>query len=153
MGLDMYLTKKTYVGANYEHRKVRGSVAVAIDDRPLKINFSRISYISESIGYWRKANHIHKWFVENCQDGEDDCKEYYVERSDLEKLLEVCRLVRDNHSLAEELLPPEQGFFFGSTELGDWYFEDIDYTIKLIEDILVEDLGNHDIEYVYQSSW
>ena len=27
----------------------------------------------KEVGYWRKANHIHKWFVDNVQDGIDDC--------------------------------------------------------------------------------
>ena len=31
------------------------------------------SRIIEQVGYWRKANQIHNWFVENVQDGEDDC--------------------------------------------------------------------------------
>lgn len=30
--------------------------------------------IWKEIGYWRKANHIHKWFVDCVQDGEDDCE-------------------------------------------------------------------------------
>ena len=26
------------------------------------------------VAYWRKANAIHSWFVENCQDGVDECQ-------------------------------------------------------------------------------
>ena len=29
--------------------------------------------IMEMVGYWRKQNAIHNWFVENVQDGIDDC--------------------------------------------------------------------------------
>lgn len=28
--------------------------------------------IWQEIGYWRKANHIHKWFVDKVQGGDDD---------------------------------------------------------------------------------
>lgn len=50
--------------------------------------------ISEEVGYWRKANQIHNWFVENVQDGVDDC-DYHneVTKETLEELLDVCERV------------------------------------------------------------
>ena len=52
------------------------------------------SGIMEQVGYWRKANHIHNWFVENIQNGEDDC-EYHreVTKEYLEMLLSICKTV------------------------------------------------------------
>ena len=45
----------------------------------------------EEIGYWRKANQIHNFFVKNVQDGEDDCS-YHNEctKEILEDLLDKC---------------------------------------------------------------
>ena len=50
--------------------------------------------IVEEIGYWRKANQIHNWFVDNVQDGEDDC-DYHKEvaKETLEDLLDICQQV------------------------------------------------------------
>ena len=70
----MYLIRKKYVGANLEHRKVKGKIELEIEGKKLPIEFDRLSYIDEEVGYWRKANAIHKWFVDNVQDGNDDCK-------------------------------------------------------------------------------
>ena len=43
---------------------------------------------------WRKANEIHSWFVDNVQDGEDDCRYHReVTKEVLEKLLDVCNKV------------------------------------------------------------
>ena len=52
------------------------------------------SRIMEQVGYWRKANHIHNWFVENIQDGNNDC-DYHreVTEDDLHELLDVCHEV------------------------------------------------------------
>ena len=50
----------------------------------------------EEVGYWRKANAIHKWFVENVQDGEDDCGTYVVSKEKLEELLGKCKYILDN---------------------------------------------------------
>jgi len=94
MGLDMYLNRKKYVGAEYEHRGVTGKVEIKINGKKLPIDFNKISYIEESVCYWRKANAIHKWFVDNVQDGVDDCRNAYVNLADLEKLLNVCKEVK-----------------------------------------------------------
>lgn len=47
--------------------------------------------IIQQVGYWRKANSIHNWFVENVQGGEDDC-DYHREVTEamLELLKATC---------------------------------------------------------------
>lgn len=49
--------------------------------------------ISEAVGYWRKANHIHNWFVENVQNGKDDCGIYEVSREKIIELMTICGIV------------------------------------------------------------
>ena len=158
MGLDMYLKRKKYIGAHWEHRNVKGSIDITINGHKCDIAFDKISEITEQFGYWRKANAIHKWFVDTVQDGEDDCREYYVPQSKIEELLELCKKVKENPNLASELLPTTQGFFFGSQEYDEYYFMDIDYTIEILESAL-EDFKNtdkrfdYDYAYYYNSSW
>jgi hypothetical protein len=41
-----------------------------------------------------------------------------------------------NTALAEQLLPPTPGFFFGSYEYDQWYLNDIDFTIEQLMKIL-----------------
>ena len=54
----------------------------------------------EEIGYWRKANQIHNWFVEHVQDGEDDCCYHHeVTKEILEELLDTCEKVLANCEL------------------------------------------------------
>lgn len=107
--------------------------------------------IFEQVGYWRKANHIHKWFVENVQDGIDECNTYEVTKEQLKDLLSVCRKVL-NGSVAEELLPTTSGFFFGSTQYDEWYYKDVENTISIIEDVLRTTNFEHEI-VMYHSSW
>lgn len=158
MGLDMYLCKKTYIGAKYEHRKVTGEINISSGEHKANIDFKKVTEISEIVGYWRKANHIHKWFVDNVQEGVDNCEEYYVDKDQLQKLLDLCRKVKENPELTSELLPTTNGFFFGSTEYDKWYMEDIEYTITSLEEVLkpVESIEKDSPFYVYfyyQSSW
>lgn len=51
--------------------------------------------IMEQVGYWRKENSIHKWFVEHVQDGIDDCKYHHeCTKEILEELLDTCEEVK-----------------------------------------------------------
>lgn len=144
--------------------------------------------ITSKLGYWRKANHIHKWFVDHVQHGEDDCGHYRVSKQQLSDLLKTCKTVLDHSVLvddevqvgtsfedtadevfvpvpvmetgkvikntlyAERLLPVQSGFFFGGTNYDQWYYEDIQDTVKILEKALAE--VDFDKEYVfYRSSW
>lgn len=152
MGLDMYLKAKKHISnfdfykndkeINMQVKKVLG--LDHLDDGDAGIE------VAVTIAYWRKANQIHSWFVENCQEGKDECQESYVQREDLEKLRDLC-----NKAIAEkdaDLLPPQSGFFFGSTEIDDWYWSNIEHTGKVLNDILSDETlkGYH---FYYQSSW
>lgn len=183
MGLDMYLSKKTYV-KNWDFMKPEDlhTVSVLRNNEPVPyIQPHRVSYIVESVMYWRKANQIHRWFVENVQHGEDDCGEYHVEIEQLQSLVDDCKKVieslenskkgkkeavvgwkggeeikeeievYDNTDVADELLPTTSGFFFGSTEYDEWYMNDLKNTVKELSGVLQED--NSKSSFYYSSSW
>ena len=152
MGLDMYLYKRTYVGANREHRNVVLDISLQINGKPVHIDKNRVSYIIEEICYWRKANAIHRWFVDNVQDGIDECGEYDVSGAQLQDLVNICKKVEDDLSLASELLPTQEGFFFGETDYGNYYKEDLKDTINNLTKVLEEPNGINS-EYIYRSSW
>jgi hypothetical protein len=149
MGLDMTLTKKIYVGGNYEHNGITGDINLFKHNEKIKIDLSKVTYIEEEIGCWRKANAIHKWFVDNIQNGEDDCKDYYVDREQMKELLELVNQVLEDHSKAEDLLPTQSGFFFGGYDYDEWYFDELTDTKEILENALKEDDG----EFYYSSSW
>ena len=89
MGLDMYLTKEIYIGANYNFNRIEGVIEVFKNGERIPIDFKKVSYITEEAIYWRKSNQIHKWFVDNVQDGNDDCGKYYVSTENLTSLMET----------------------------------------------------------------
>ena len=113
----------------------------------LKSNYNA----KQNIGSWRQANHIHKWFVDNVQDGNDDCGEYKVSHEKIVELKTLCEKILTNRSLAPQLLPTFKGFFFGSYGYDDYYFKDVEKTIKICEDVL--SCNPFHIEIYYRSSW
>lgn len=63
-------------------------------------NYGHLS-LFEQIGYWRKANHIHNWFVQNVQNGNDNCESYEVTKEQLEELKNICEKVLEGSKLVE----------------------------------------------------
>lgn len=187
MGLDQYLTARRYIGC-WDHgqeseRKTYAQIARSVG-KPGWINEgSPHLYVEMSVAYWRKANAIHKWFVDTVQDGEDDCGNYEVSREELSELRQLCQAVLDGSKLAEgivengqtwtagtgtvrnfepgkivadpsvaqEVLPTQGGFFFGSTSYDEYYVQDLRDTVAQLDKVLATFDG--DWNFQYHSSW
>lgn len=120
--------------------------------REVPVGSYRVIRFGEELGYWRKANAIHQWFVNNVQNGKDDCEYYEVTPAHLGKLNSVIQQVLDDRSLAMKLLPPSSGFFFGSTDVDDYYWGELEETLKIIQTTL--ETTDWDKQIVtYHSSW
>jgi hypothetical protein len=144
MGLDMYLTLN--VSLKPEQEEI---VQGALGD--LYAAMKRINCVQFNAAYWRKANHIHKWFVDNVQEGRDDCQRYYVSQVELAELVALCREVQEHPAKAEKLLPTVDGFFFGSQDFDEHYWHDIQITIDQLTAAL-SSAREYDY-FEYQASW
>jgi len=151
MGLDMYFTAHRFLWTFPEDGPDQ-KIAKAIKEHfPELHEDAQFNTVRVEFGYWRKANAIHDWFVQNVQDGKDECQEAYVSRESIQKLLDIVNKILADTSLAPTLLPTADGFFFGSTEYNEWYWKDVEYTKKILEKALSPDMKQWD--YYYQSSW
>lgn len=156
MGLDQYLHAKTIViggeHSNPTSKAAYDKVLSAVGSPTVRDTSVPIASVDIQVGYWRKENAIHDWFVVNCQDGNDDCRESYVSREQLAQLRDLCEKVLADHSLAEELLPTTDGFFFGSTDYDEWYFRGLKDTVEIVNNVL-DNPEYANFEFYYQSSW
>lgn len=140
MGLDMFLElrKHEYQSAFY---KTKNCTIKLTFPKELKDFFGDCTEsvtrdTSYRVGYWRKANAIHNWFVTNCAQGVDDGSTMIVSAEKLKDLLELCNRVLKDPSIAAELLPTKEGFFFGSTDYDEVYFEKLKSTVKILEPVI-----------------
>lgn len=149
MGLDMYLKGKRYLS---DYNSVDVPVKRAVNDafEGTSLN-GKINEVSAEVMYWRKANAIHNWFVTNCQGGRDECQLTYVSREDLTKLRDLCREVLT--SKCAEKLPPTSGFFFGSTDVDEGYYADLERTASELSEILDNSDAYKEWDFFYQASW
>jgi hypothetical protein len=141
MGLDMYLEARIYVsGYSWDTAEKQDKV-----DRIFSaMDFNRSEFerpsltIALPVGYWRKANQIHNWFVKNVQEDNDNCGDYYVSEEKLAELKATCEKVIEDISLAGDLLPTQSGFFFGSTDYDEYYLEELQSTVDIINRCLAD---------------
>jgi hypothetical protein len=165
MGLDMYLHAKKYV-EKIDWTKLDRDNDLGMDSpevvNPLWndiVNTSGMSDVATDIygvhvevtcAYWRKCNQIHAWFVKNVQGGNDNCGEYYVSHEKLKELLTTCQQALFNKD--PNLLPPQEGFFFGGTDIDEWYWREIKDTIKKLKRVLaLPEMSK--LSFYYTSSW
>ena len=154
MGLDMFLTAKKFVSKFPKEKnlpeKARQALNLVDIECPLPV-----SYIQVEVAYWRKANAIHKWFVDNVQDGIDNCESYYVSRDALEKLRkDVSKALKHAEAgrvvEARSVFTPTAGFCFGPTNSGKCYIKDLKYTLAQL-DVALSLPEDWSLEY--SSSW
>lgn len=149
MGLDMYLYARRHLWDHMPEEKATLECLNAVD---MQQGHMKVDMIQCEAIYWRKSNQIHLWFVQNVQDGNDDCKEYYVSRDKLETLLSKCVAVLADPDAAPDILPTHSGFFFGSTDYNKYYFRELERTKKEISALLA--LPHLDKwNFYYHSSW
>jgi hypothetical protein len=105
------------------------------------------------VAYWRKANAIHGWIVSNFAELGDNCTPISLTKQNLVDLRELCMKVLDNGTpeYAQEMLPPTPGFFFGSTTVDEWYWQDLNDTVAKLNTALGESVD--DAMFEYQASW
>jgi hypothetical protein len=123
--------------------------------------------ILDEVWYARKANALHKWFVDNLQNGEDECQISLIPQRKFEELKIILDKISDywydsdlKHlsfddrfkeikDKCSELLPTQSGFFFGPIEY-DYYSYIYPILDLLIE---IEYLDMEKYNYYYHASW
>jgi len=173
MGLDMFLHRRIFVWS--EDRK---NLKIQLAKTPIK--GEKVDYIVEEAGYWRKANAIHKWFVDNVQKGNDNCGEYYVDENQMLELLVTIKKVIEASELVDgdvvngysfkdgkktpiigkgktikdptvaQTLLPTTEGFFFGGTEYDQYYID---DLRQTQQILEECLKDKRGDYYYSSSW
>ena len=106
--------------------------------------------VEVTCAYWRKANSIHGWFVNNVQDCNDNCGRYSVSTEQLQELLALCQ--KSLNEKDPSLLMPVNGPFFGGGDIDQWYWEDIKETIEKLNRIVALPDFN-ELSFHYESSW
>lgn len=92
---------------------------------------------TKEVGYFRKVNFLIPFFESQLGYEIRNLSKVKIYKEDAEELLRRCNAVLSDHSKAEELLPTQEGFFFGSTDYDEYYFEDVESVGDYVKDTLL----------------
>ena len=129
MGLDQY----------FEIQKKRSEKELEEEIRRIFINEQPSDQEIENMAYFRKFNALQNYFEEKFNL--DNCEKVIMEDYIYEDLLDRTTKVLTAHQqktqteaeeIAIKLLPNTEGFFYGSQEYDEYYYEDVE---KLIDDL------------------
>jgi len=115
--------------------------------------------------YWRKANQIYGWFNRNvCDDDEaivskEQIKElrdvveevYNLLKDKVDENKKTLSVDKETIKKVLELLPPTEGFFFGSYDIDYWYFDKIRSTLEQLENL--DKVKDNYEGFYYFASW
>lgn len=159
MGLDMYIFKVNKTAhsikelGDLDRNPKPGDAAIAAFE-PLNQPYADSApdhyTIFQEVAYWRKFNALHQWFVTNVQLGVDNCSLYELDQDVLRSCLDV--LEETFYKKNPVILPPTQGFFFGSSEVDDYYWNKVEESIQTISH-LIDNTDWATERLFYQSSW
>lgn len=92
----------------------------------------------KELAYFRKVNFLIPFFegffnteIENLEDLE-------LTRESIEELKDRCESVLKDYTLAKDLLPTQEGFFFGSTNYDEYYYDDVEDVLDNCNALLQE---------------
>lgn len=149
MGLDMYLMKRS------ELIRDENGEYVKPDDI--------------EVGYFRKFNALHNYITTVLTDhAGTNCEEINLSTEQLTDILETLEKAaailekgvydaeansydEDTCEQIEEFFAPTSGFFFGSTEIDDWFRDDVNDAIPVIRSVL--DMSKNGDKIYYYSWW
>ena len=105
------------------------------------------------IGYFRKVNFLVNFFKKKGFDVPNQIP-LAIKREDAEELLSKCEEVLKDHSKGPELLPTMSGFFFGSTDYDNYYYDDVEAVRDYVKDKLLPEFDTlEEEEDIYFETW
>lgn len=142
---EFYYDMKEYFGYDFELEPLNTVETIEAIEEWAEKKYKY--YWKPSDAYFRKVNCIYRYFEDRL---EKEC--CVVEKSDIIDIMEkaIKILSTKDTELAEELLPTRSGFFFGSTEYDEWYFEDMVEILKEFSKLLKK-WEDDDICYIVMS--
>lgn len=146
MGLDMYLRREI---SGLEEDGVMEKINERLEAIGVKeTNNIELNLVQEVL-YWRKFNALHEYIFKQYGGEEDNCTKIYL---GVEELRDICDLLREivrvaklkdgkivNANEVARLLPTAEGFFWGSTDYDEYYYNEVKSTVEELERLLVED--------------
>ncbi len=90
MGLDIYISKKTFIGAMFRSSDVNGTINSTKRGRQIPIKLQRVSYVIEDIYHGNKTHWLHGWLNRELPEALANAEEREISGEVMDRLHRVC---------------------------------------------------------------
>ena len=90
MGLDIYLSKKTFIGAMFRSSEVNGTINITKHGKQIPIKLQRVSYVIEDIYHGNKTHWLHSWLNHELPEMLGNAEEREIDCDVMDRLHRVC---------------------------------------------------------------
>ena len=153
MGLDLYISKKIFIGAMYESCGITGEIRLFKHGKEIPVVLENVSYVIEQIYHGHKTWWLLEWLNKELPGGlTGDCEEHQISREELIRLYRACAEVlrhkgeQDFNAVCKAYLGCQQGIDQESLEL---FLQDI----KALKDALEDAALDEDVTFTVSASW
>ena len=90
MGLDIYLSKKTFIGAMFRSSEVGGTISLTKRGVPIPIKAERLAYVEEDIFHGRKTYWLLEWLNHELAEVLTNAGEQEISGEVMDRLHQAC---------------------------------------------------------------
>ena len=101
MGLDIYLSKKTFIGAMYDSCGISGAVSLFKRGRKIPIELRRLAYVIEDIYQGRGAYWLLEWLNHELPEALTNTQEREIDEAVMDRLHQACIEVLDHKGMPD----------------------------------------------------
>ena len=98
MGLDIYLSKKTFIGAKYKSQAITGSISLFKRGKKIPVSLQRLTYVIEDIFHGSKTHWLHHWLDMELPEILGNAEDQEISEDLMDRLHQACiEVLRHRH--------------------------------------------------------
>ena len=90
MGLDIYLSKKTFIGAMFDSCGISGFISLKKRGKEIPIKLRRVAYVIEDIFHGRKTHWLHHWLDLELSETLGNAEDQEISKDLIDRLHDAC---------------------------------------------------------------
>ena len=90
MGLDIYFSKKTFIGAMFRSSGISGIISLTKRGKQIPIQLERLAYVTEDIYHGNKTHWLFNWLKHELPEALNNSEEREISGDVMDRLHQVC---------------------------------------------------------------
>ena len=90
MGLDIYFSKKTFIGAKYKSQAITGSLSLFNRGKKIPVRLERLTYVIEDIFHGSKTHWLHNWLNTELPEYLGNAEDQEISEDLMDRLHQAC---------------------------------------------------------------